>query len=251
MFACVVAGAAFIWRYLIMPTNLVGQVESITASLTTTAPGLLSELRVDRFSEVTNGQPIAVVLPFDPELTKASLAAIEASLQANKARIDFNGIQSIDAATRLRLELLAQQALLSIAQVNLNEAEIVLDRSSKMFKDKIIPEAQYDIARAKRDSLKSEVTDWTKLVTQWEADMQRLAPIQGNVLTNWDAVIEEEIVKQQEQLRQLQKPLLLKAPISGKVNAILHRAGERVMPGLPILTITPPSAERIVAYLRH
>src|SRR5216683_693610 len=73
MFGCVVAGAACIWRYLIMPTNLVGQVESITASVTTTAPGLLSELRVDRFSEVTNGQPIAVVLPFDPDLTKASL----------------------------------------------------------------------------------------------------------------------------------------------------------------------------------
>ncbi len=251
MFGCVVAGAACIWRYLIMPTNLVGQVESITASVTTTAPGLLSELRVDRFSEVTNGQPIAVVLPFDPELTKASLAAIEASLQANKARIDFNGLQSIDAATKLRLELLAQQTLLNIAQVNLNEAEIVLVRSSQMFKDKIIPEAQYDIARAKRDSLKSEVTDRTKLVAQWEADMQRLAPIQGNVLTNWDAVIEEEIFKQQEQLRQLQKPLVLKAPISGKVNAILHRAGERVMPGLPILTITPPSAERIVAYLRQ
>ncbi len=251
MFGCVVAGAAYIWRYLVIPTNLVGQVESITASVTTTAPGLLSELRVDRFSEVTNGQPIAVVLPFDPELTKASLAAIEASLQANKARIDFNGIQSIDAATRLRLELLAQQALLSIAQVNLNEAEIVLDRSSKMFKDQIISEAQYDIARAKRDSLKSEVTDRTKLVTQWEADLQRLAPIQSNVLTNWDAVIEEEIAKQQEQLRQLQKPLVLKAPIDGKVSAVLHRAGERIAAGTPLLTITPTRAERIVAYLRQ
>ncbi len=251
MFACIVVGAVFIWRYLIMPTNLVGQVESITASVTTTAPGLLSELRVDRFSEVTNGQPIAVVLTFDPELTKASLAAIEASLQANKARIDFNGVQSIDNATKLRLELLSQQTLLSIAQVKLQEAETNLDMNSILLRDRIIAPAQYNIVKAQRDSLRSEVADRTKLVTQWDADLRRLAPIQSDVLTNWDAVIGEEIGKQQEQLRQLQKPLVLKAPISGKVNAILHRAGERIMPGLPILTITPANAERIVAYLRQ
>ncbi len=124
MFGCVVAGAAFIWRYLIMPTNLVGQVESITASVTTTAPGLLSELRVDRFSEVTNGQPIAVVLPFDPELTKASLAAIESDLNVTKGRMDLNELARLDTTIRLKLDLDTQRTLLNVAVVQRDEAEM-------------------------------------------------------------------------------------------------------------------------------
>src|SRR5260370_14764403 len=155
--------------------------------------------------------------------------------------MDFNGVQSIDNATKLGLDLLVQETLLSIAKVNWTEAEYVLDYAGKLYREKVFSEAQYQIALAKRDSLKSEVADRTKLVTQWEADIQKLTPVQAGVLTNWDTVIEEEICKHQEQLRQLQKQLLLKAPISGKVNAILHRAGQRVMPRLSILTITPPS----------
>ena len=162
IFGCVVAGAAFIWRYLIMPTNLVGQVESITASVTTTAPGLLSELRVDRFSEVTNGQPIAVVLPFDPELTKASLAAIESDLNVTKGRMDLNELARLDTTIRLKLDLDTQRTLLNMAVVQRDEAEIVFKRMAELFKQgNVVSEAQYLAAKAAYDKAKSEVEDRT------------------------------------------------------------------------------------------
>ena len=252
IFGCVVAGAAFIWRYLIMPTNLVGQVESITASVTTTAPGLLSELRVDRFSEVTNGQPIAVVLPFDPELTKASLAAIESDLNVTKGRMDLNELARLDTTIRLKLDLDTQRTLLNMAVVQRDEAEIVFKRMAELFKQgNVVSEAQYLAAKAAYDKAKSEVEDRTLLVKEWDEEVKSFGPKVTTSFGDMDKTILNDIQNQQEQLRQLQKPLVLKAPIDGKVSAILHRAGERIAAGTPLLTITPTRAERIVAYLRQ
>ena len=49
----------------------------------------------------------------------------------------------------------------------------------------------------------------------------------------------------------MQKPIVLRAPIGGRISSVIHHAGERVPAGAPILTITSSRADRIVAYVRQ
>ena len=241
----------FLWRNMQVPGNMVGQVEAITANLTTTRAGQIIEMGVDRFDIVTKGQALCTLNTFDPDVTRATLAAIEADLRVMQGRLSLNTVQTLDSATALRLNLLTQQTLLSIAIVKLQEAETVFNRSDKLFRDKIISEAQFDIVRAQRDTLKAEVADRTKLVAEWEKDVAALTPLYKESIEKLDPLLLDNIAKKQEEIRQLQKPTVLKAPFDGRVSMIFHRPGEKVAAGDPIFAITPLKSDRIIGFLRQ
>ena len=251
VFLLALAAIVGLWRSMLVPGNMVGQVEAITANIVSTQSGLLTELGVDRFSLVTEGQPLCSLNTFDPDVTRAALAAIEADLKLIQGRMSLNTAQTLDSATTLRLNLLTQQTLLSIAIVKLQEAETVFARSQKLFNDKIISEAQFDIIRAQRDTLKAEVADRTKLVAQWEKDVAALTPLFKDAIEKLEPLLLEDIVKKQEEIRQLQKPTILKAPFAGRVSMIFHRRGEKVAAGDPILILTPLQSDRIIGYVRQ
>ena len=79
-FIGVMIGVVLLWQQYVLPTNIIGEVESIRANVISTVPGTLKELKVTRFDRVTNGQIIAVISTMDPELFQTSLHAIEADL---------------------------------------------------------------------------------------------------------------------------------------------------------------------------
>jgi multidrug resistance efflux pump len=239
VFSCIVIAAAFLWRSLIIPMNLVGQAEAVTASVTVTVPGLIESLSADRFAEVTNGQEIATLIPFDPDFTSASLSTIESDLNVTKARMDLNELARLDTAVRLRLDLETQRTLLSVAQVQYTEAESILERNKKLLQDNIISQAAFDLLRLNRDRWKTEVEERTKVIAEWRREVENFGPRLTNSFAGMDLIIQKDVEAQQEQLRQQQKRIILRAPISGKVSAVLHRANERVPAGTAILTITP------------
>ncbi len=252
VFLLVLAGTVFMWANYLQPVGIVGLVETNAVNVVTTQAGLLTKLELNRFDEVINGQVLCEVAPYDDDQLKAELGAIESSVNLIKARMDLNELSTLDMATQFRLNLLLQETLLNIARTNLLQAEAEVVRYKDLMKPpNAIAPAVYEGFVAKRDSLKSEVADRARLVAESARTVDAMGPYRTNVFAGMERAIRDDILKQQEQLRQLQKPIVLRAQIDGKVSAVLHRTGERVAAGAPILSIASSRAERIVAYIRQ
>jgi len=56
VFALVLASLFLTWSNFVQPVSIVGQVETNSVAIITTVPGLLTDLALNRFDEVTNGQ---------------------------------------------------------------------------------------------------------------------------------------------------------------------------------------------------
>src|SRR5260221_5903273 len=132
VFLLVLAGTVFMWTNYLQPVGIVGLVETNAVNVVTTSAGLLSKLELNRFDEVTNGQVLCEVVPYDEDQLKAELGAIESSVNLVKARMDLNELGNLDTATQLRLNLFLQETLLNIARTNLLEAEIVVARDKEL-----------------------------------------------------------------------------------------------------------------------
>ena len=251
IFAFVLVMVVVLWRSYVLPASIVGMVQTNSVSITCAQPGLISDLFVKPFETVTNGQPLCVIHPFSPELTRASMDKIAADMNVLRGRLALNDVRNTENIARLRLDLLEQQTLLAIAKVRLEEAEIVVDRKTKLRADSIIPQAEFDIARAQRDALKSEVTDRSRLVEEWDKELAALKPQQTNDASNLDKLIQDAIVKQQEELNALYRPVVLRSPIDGQVGEIFQLAGQHTLNRQPVMSINSTRTDRIIAYIRQ
>jgi len=253
VFVLALVAMVLVWSRYVEPVLIVGLVETNAVNVTTTQAGLLTTLAVNRFDEVTNGQVLGEVAPYDPQQLQAELAAIESDAYVVKSRMELNELGNLDNSAQLRLNLFLQKALLNMAKVGLQEAEVVVKRDEELMKppNPVVTTATYQVDLAKRNTLKSEVEDRTKLVEEWSKELDYMAPVRTNVYAQLERVVQDNILRQQEQLRQLQKPIVLRAPINGKISSVLHRAGERVTAGSPVLMITTTEAQQIVAYVRQ
>src|ERR1051326_6407533 len=86
VFALVLATLFFMWTTFVQPVSIVGMVETNAVNIATTTAGLLTELALNRFDEVTNGQVLGQVEPFDAEQINAEIKALESSDKVTQAQ---------------------------------------------------------------------------------------------------------------------------------------------------------------------
>src|SRR5947209_7183056 len=86
MFVCILGALFLTWSNYIAPSSIVGQVETNIVSVVTTMPGLLNDLALNRFDEVTKGQILGTVSTYDDEQINAQLAAIESLANVANAK---------------------------------------------------------------------------------------------------------------------------------------------------------------------
>jgi multidrug resistance efflux pump len=251
VFVVTVVTVVMLWRTYVLPASIVGMVQTNSVSITSAEPGMITDMFVKPFEGVTNGQLLCVVRPFSPELTRASMDKIAADMNVLRGRLALNDLRNTESIAKLRLDLFDQQTQLAIAKVRLEEAEIVLDRKTKLLQDNIIPQAEFEIAKAQRDAYKSEVTDRTRLVEAWDVELAALKPLQTNDTANIDKLIQEAITKQQEELNALYHPIELRSPMDGQVGEIFQLAGQHTLNRQPILTINSIRSDRIIAFVRQ
>jgi len=265
IFGLLLIVVALMWRNFVQPSGVIGEVEAVKANVISLSDGQIVELTVDRFSEVVKDQPIGVLVGTDPAVLEASLTAIAADLKLMQSRMDLDRTRNLDSYSRLRMGLLEEQVALDIARVRLKQAEADFQRMSKLYDQKIIgagvpltaanltgrDDFGLEVSQRDRDALQFEVEDRTKLVAQLEQDLKRMDTLGVDHFEPRDPVVEEAIRAQQEKLRLTDKPTILKAPIDGVVSLVYKRAGEKVIKGEPILTISVPTSDRIVGYLRQ
>lgn len=258
VFLCTMAGIAHLWRHFVSPPTLIGQVEPLLTQVRTRDAGTISNLFVSRFQAVRAGDVIAAVLVtdlrrFDTELQtlrgEISVAQLELSTLVDRERLAFN-------YQDLQNEYMRRQTELQIARAELPHAEFDVNLSSNLLREKVVSEFDYRRYLSIHDSLKAQIQHLTEDVDQIQAKLEQSKVI-GDLGAKPETAraIGARLSSLREQLARLislgNEPLLLRAPIDGIVTSVFHHAGEAVMAGESVVSISAPYGERIVGYLHQ
>jgi multidrug resistance efflux pump len=256
IFAATVGAIVFLWRDHVVARAMLGQAEPVSSNVSSYRPGVLAELTATRFQKVKAGDPVGKVLVTDPRILASSLAVIQAEIESLRANMKPVMAQQHNAMDydQLRLDWMKERAQLASARVNLELAETEFHRMAELFKDQIVAQRVYDQAKAARDRLQNEVQNLEKLVGDLEQNFKTLQLTNSNELSNVSAdPLRAAIAVQESKLHLTEaelSPITLRAPIDGIVSTILHRAGESITAGQPVLTVATLNPVRIVGYLR-
>ena len=106
-----------------------------------------------------------------------------------------------------------------------------------------------DEACTQAEAFRVEAEGRAKLVAQMEQRFNEVFA-RDNAPEGSNSPIAAALAAQEQELTLLEKPTTLKAPIDGIISAVHLRPGEKVVAGQPIVTITSPTAERILGYVR-
>jgi multidrug resistance efflux pump len=240
----------FIWKDNVAAPSFVGEVETIQANVISTLPGQLVEMNVDRFQKVSRGEVVGKVYPADPELLKASLATIEIELKTLQTRVALDEERNEVNYEQFHMDLLSQRVELATAKINLQFAENEFRRIKTLREENLVSQSEFELAENLRDARREEVGEKSKLISEMESRLRELSAV-GNPRGIRTNSLSQAIAAQEAQLLLTEGPITLIAPMDGVVAAVHHRAGEKIMAGLPIVTITAPRSNRIVAFARQ
>lgn len=254
VFVIALFGVTVVWRDYVAAPAFSGEAEPIRAQVTSPQPGTLAHLSVTRFQLVTNGEPLAILLPNDARLP---LSVIQSEIALLRTRMEPEASLGNNATSyeRLRLEWLIQKVELARNKVELARAESDLKRNTKLYQEKLISEDLYDLSQKTHEALVAEVGERTTLVTDIEQALTALND-QGssNLASPADNPLLTAIELQEAALRKIEEqtqPITLVAPMDGMVSSVLRQAGENVIGGEPIIMISSTTADRVVGYLRQ
>ena len=246
--ACVIS--VIIWKDRVAMPQMVGQVERIASSVTSGEDGLIIELKAAPFSTVTNGQPVAEIRVADPDSVRASLDAISSDLRVLETRLTQDQQRILQDYERLRLNSFSERVALATAKVELEFAKSELQRVTRLHKDKLVSDNEFEQAQAIASSRQAEVDERTRLLQEIDEGLKHLVPAgMEKVSTSITGSINKAIEAQEEKLRLSRQSVTLRSPIDGIVTEVFHTTGERVQAGDPIMTVTATRSQHIVGYL--
>lgn len=257
IFGAGVAAAVLLWNRSASAPTLVAEAETVQVDIKCARPGTLAALRAELLQPVTAGTEVARLAPADPKIVEASLAVIRAELAALSVTL----APAVDQQrvnlefTRLKLDWMRQRVELAALRVQLTLAEANFTRLSAVHESSVISDQAFDEARATRDSLREQVDAQTTLVTQLDPALRALDPAAaGGELPSAQPALRAALDVQESKLRLAETqlaPIPLLAPIDGVVSLVLHRPGETILAGEPILQITAAHPTRLIGFLRQ
>ncbi len=256
IFIALLFALAQLWKKYASAPTLVGQAEVVPANVSCYKAGMLAQLYVNRFQTVRAGDQVGQVLVTDPKILASSLAVIQAEIEEIRtSQTPVAAEQRLAMEySEVRLHWMAQRAELGVAKADLMVAEADFHRTEELFKDKIVSERAYDLAKAKEVSLRDKVDELTASVEDQGRRVGLLQPTNTiEIAKVSDQPLQTAIAVEESKLRLTEaelSPITLRAAVDGMVDVIYHRVGEAVTVGEPIVGIAPSNAVRIIGYLR-
>jgi multidrug resistance efflux pump len=246
---------ALMWRRIARPTSFVGMVETIQTVITTPDAGVLTNIAIHPLQEVVAGDVVAEVLTTDPRTVNSRLSVLRGRMQLMEMELSpiLNRQRSALDYERLLVDCAKIRDELATAKALLEGAKIKLKRESELVPQGLTSREDYDDALTQKNALEVTVAEKEKIVALTEKTLERLAYMADTFVPGGEndplkaalAIEEDKVSLFKAKLR----PLELQAPIDGIVTLLHKRAGEQVLPGDPILTVTARKPERILGYL--
>jgi multidrug resistance efflux pump len=252
-FVAALGSVCIIWQRNLTAPMLVGAVEVRSAAVSVPYAGKILQLDVNNFEMVTQGQPVAVLVPTDPRL---SLSVLQAELSVLQIQLGLPQTQQRIQTSfdQLRENWMRQRVDLATARVNLELARDQLQRDDELLKQKLISESDYEIASKAAQALDAEVFERSNLVETTSAALKDLEFGDVNTLTN--ETMQPLLTELQSEENKVTEaaasvaPFTLFAPMTGEVN-VLRQPGENLVEGAPVVTITATQPKKIISYLRQ
>ncbi len=249
--------------------------QSRDAAVASVEDGVLQGIHVGLFEHVEAGQVVAVMddCLFRAEKAEAEveLARLRAEVAAARERLLVEASERerdlID--TRRRFALNEEEARLDVLdrvveqetnRIELENLAIMVSRQRDLVAEAIGDRAAYDEIRLRHAALEVELRENETAIAAARARLdetarRRKAQIDSAGDVDFDEPLRplREAVNAQnaavEALAASGGQLLLKSPIAGQVTQILARAGEAVLAGLPLITVTGDAPEHVLAYV--
>ncbi len=251
----------------------VGLLETREAAVAPVADGVLARLGVDLHDVVQSGDVVAWLderpLLAERGVVEAELAHYQGQLAAERVasqqrqadrQVETRRFQNdLESARIAHAERLAGQERDKSA---LERMGILMQRQEKAAASGLLDAVTYEQTRMEYEALRTliqrneTVLAETQTATQsaekrWTEYMAQCALIQEEALLK---PFEQMVAVQQARIQEIDARIAqcaLRAPISGRVTSVLCRAGQTAPLGLPILTISDPSATRVLAYVEE
>ncbi|MBM3848407.1 MAG: hypothetical protein FJ405_19245 [Verrucomicrobia bacterium] len=255
MFVGVCAACAVLWNRAGFPTEFVGDVEIGAVVVSAPDGGTLTNVWGKLHEHVAAGTPLAEIVTTDPRTVSSRLAVMRGRMHLTELEMSpVLGQQrnALDYA-QLSLNVSRLKVELATARVNLERAISELRRSEALQRQNLISEEAVDVSRKAQQALEAEVREKSAFVTEAEKTLLRLSYLADTFVPGGENdPLRQALRVQESQTRALEdkiRPLPLHAPIEGVITAVFSRSGEHVIPGAPILEITPAKPERILGRL--
>ena len=236
-----------LWRQYVLPTNIVGEVESVRVNVISSVPGTIKELKVKRFDRVREGQEIAQISTMTLELYEASLRAIEADFKLMRSRIELEIKRDTLNYQVARIDYLNKRVDLSLERINAQVYETQFGRQQTLLTNApgLYAATEADFWRRLAETARHNVVEREKVLTDTEKTLATLSPTPPG-----EDVFLEAVKAQEEKLRATQMTVSIRSPIDGMISLVDHYAGEKIVPNVPILTVSAVQATRIIGFVR-
>jgi multidrug resistance efflux pump len=248
VFLLVLTGIVYLWRSYVQPVGVIGYADTNLVNVTSLQDGIISELFVERFQNVTTGQVIAVVVNTDPELVKAQVESALADIKILAARNAVDQQRTDQAYRVLIQDGLKLRVDQSTDKINFILATDQAKREETLYKEGTSSLAALEAIRAKRDAYAAALEERGKQMVDLQKSLDELA---AKGKTGEPDPFAEGIEKKAKELELMLKPSQLKSPINGMVSMVHHVKNERILRGMPVVSISDPETRRIIGYVRQ
>lgn len=251
--ACTIA--FFCWRQIHGTTGFVGQVETIQTIVSSRDDGVITNLWVGPLQEVRAGDLVAEVVTTDPRTANNRLEVMRDRMRLIQLEMEpvLNRQRGALTYEQLTVDCARAKVDLAVAQVNLERAASQFIRDKKLHDDGLLSTELFEISRATKLGLEAEVLQRSNLVQNTAKALDRLSFMADIFVPGGENdPLKQALAMEEEKVRLFEArmmPLRLIAPTNGVVTAIYRHAGEQVLAGEPIATITSKESGRIVGFL--
>jgi len=249
VFVLAVVAVCVLWNHTIQPMGVVGEVEITAAEVISPEDGSIIELTVDRFTKVEAGQVVGYTLRMDDEMKVAAEAILEAESSIESIRQTVaEGRRRLDVQ-QLKLDLQKERTDLASNTPRLLEASNRFVRAKELVEAQYGPisKADYDKDLAEFEALKATINSQKETIAELQQFID--ATERGEPIDIIAAINAAKKAQLDELERTRRSPLI--CPISGVVNLVNKRAGERVLRGESVMLISAPESQRIVGYIKQ
>lgn len=254
-----------------------GLVRSVDYEVSAPQAGVVSTVSVELFTDVNAGDVVAslddAILVADLEATASELKALDAELAAaallSRAGASREQLTTKDDARRFevdaedrRLEELGLQVSIETDRIELQRLQRRLDRIRPLFAKGVVSAQEFDDVRLKTEGVRRRIAEnEVALSTTREklgAAEERLrayrtgAGVSAGASDDALAPLRARVEAQAHRVagaKARRGGLVLRAPVTGRVRRIVAQTGEAVVPGDPVVVITPRFANEVIAYL--
>jgi multidrug resistance efflux pump len=243
------------WKQIHGTTGFVGQVETIQTIVSSRDDGLVTNLWVSPLQEVRAGDLIAEVVTTDPRTVNNRLEVMRDRMRLIQLEMEPVLSRQRGALTyeQLTVDCAKAKVELAIAQVNFERAAAQLIRDEKLHGEGLLSTELFELSRATKLGLEAEVLQRSNLVQNTAKALERLAFMADIFVPGGENdPLKQALATEEDKVRLFEarmSPLRLLAPTNGVVTAIHRHAGEQVLAGEPIATITSKESGRIIGYL--